>query len=76
MHYIKLQTSSNTDIKSILNSYADGRMILNYYATFKQLNNSMRNNLASVIIKNELKDDLENTKISKYKFMDLAKGKL
>lgn len=36
----------------------------------------MRNNLTSVIVKYKLKDDFENTKISKYKFMNLAKGRL
>lgn len=81
MYYIKLlQVSSNNSefsisIKNILHLYTDGRMIINYYENFKNLNNSMRNNLASVIIKHELKNDLHNTKISKTKFIDLAKGK-
>lgn len=35
----------------------------------------MRNNLSSVIIKHEIQKDLHNTKITKQKFLDLAKGK-
>lgn len=77
-YYIKLlQVSSNSseNIKNILNSFTDGGIIENYYDIFKNLNNSMRNNLASVIIKHKIQKDLHNTKITTQKFLNLAKDK-
>lgn len=48
-------------------------MILQQFIANQALTHSMRNTLASVIIKNELKDGLD-AKITKKRFIDLAKG--
>jgi len=50
-------------------------MILQQFLVNQSLTHSMRNTLASVIIKHELKDGLD-AKITKNRFIDLAKGNI
>jgi len=53
----------------------DGNIILQHFMINQSLTHSMRNTLASVIIKNELKDGLD-AKISKNRFIHLAAGNI
>jgi len=50
-------------------------MILHHFMINQSLTHSIRNTLASVIIKHELKDGLD-AKITKNRFIHLAKGNI
>ena len=53
----------------------DGNMILQHFMINQSLCHSIRNTLASVIIKHELKDGLD-AKITKNRFIYLAAGNI
>uniref|UniRef100_A0A2S2NVE9 SAM domain-containing protein n=1 Tax=Schizaphis graminum TaxID=13262 RepID=A0A2S2NVE9_SCHGA len=69
--YTVEESASKDYIKKILNNYSDGNLVIKYYESVGSLNQSMRNTLASVIIKHEIQ---HNTKIDKIKFLFLSNG--
>ncbi|XP_022165737.1 uncharacterized protein LOC111030516 [Myzus persicae] len=65
---------SKVYVTTILNNYADGKLVFKYYDTFGTLNQSMRNTLSSIVIKHEIQECEHNLKIEKNKFSLLAEG--
>lgn len=61
-------------IKNKLLKFHDGQMVLDYYNSAGCLNEAMRNKLCSVIIKDELVQNDNCKKISRARFITLAKG--
>ncbi|CAI6354410.1 unnamed protein product [Macrosiphum euphorbiae] len=70
-YYTVEESASKDYIIKILNNYSDGNLVIKYYESVGSLNQSMRNTLASVIIKHEIQ---HNTKIDKIKFLFLSNG--
>lgn len=68
--YDKVEVS----IKAKLLKLHDGQMVLDYYNSVGSLNEPMRNKLCSVIIKDELLQNNNSKKISRSRFIMLAKG--
>lgn len=54
-----------------MEQYHDGKCVLSFYGSFGYLNQSLRNKLASVIIKDRIQKSI---KLDKVQFTELAKG--
>ncbi|CAI6348452.1 unnamed protein product [Macrosiphum euphorbiae] len=65
-------STSTTNIKHYLEQYYhDGKCVLSFYGSCGYLNQSLRNKLASVIIKDRIQKSI---KLDKVQFTELAKG--
>jgi len=71
---MKVEVFIKAEIKAKLLKLHDGQMVLDYYNSAGSLNDSMRNKLCSVIIKDELLQNNNSKKNSRSRFIMLAKG--